>query len=234
VGRVVTVAVVEDTDVVVEGVRSWIETDPARRATVIAAETTIEAVLAGPGREADVLVLDLELGDTLVTPQVADLCDAGHRIVVYSIHVEPLVVEAVLAGGACAFLDKHTERAQFVDTIVAVANDRPHVTQSMAGGMLQAAGLSAREREALLLLFQGMDHASIARRMHKPSGEAISEHTVKQYLDRARVKFAAAGRPCKSSFALLARCIEEGLVRPGEVEDYRSAAVRSDGASPAT
>jgi hypothetical protein len=55
-----------------------------------------------------------------------------------------------------------------------------------------------------------------------PPARTISGHTVKQYIERARAKFAAAGRPCKSNFALLAYCIEEGLIRPEEIDDYRS------------
>jgi DNA-binding NarL/FixJ family response regulator len=227
--RPVTVAVIEDIDVVVEGVRSWITNDPQRRATVIAVADTVEAVLDGPGRDADVLVLDLELGDTMVTPRVAELSDAGYRVVVYSVHVEPLVVKEALAAGACAFLDKRTEKAQFVDMIIDVAHDRPHVTQSMAGGMLQSVELSGREREALLLLFQGMTYASMARRMTKPEDNTpISRETAKQYVERARAKLAATGRPCRSNFALLARCIELGLIRPEQVADYRPTATDSD------
>ncbi|MGE5830207.1 MAG: response regulator [Micromonosporaceae bacterium] len=223
--RPVTVAVIEDIDVVVEGVRSWIASDPQRRATVVAVADTVEAILDGPGREADVLVLDLELGDVMVTPRVAELSDAGYRVVVYSVHVEPLVVKEALAAGACAFLDKRTEKAEFVDMIVDVAHDRPHVTQSMAGGILQSVDLSGREREALLLLFQGMTYASMARRMTKPGDSTpISRETAKQYVERARAKLAATGRPCRSNFALLARCIELGLIRPDQVADYRSAA----------
>lgn len=226
VDKVVRVAVIEDQDVVVEGVRSWVAGDPERRAEVVADGTTIEAVLDGPGRDADVVVLDLELedraaGTALVAGRVAGLCDAGFRVVVFSVHAEPLTVREVLRAGAIAFLDKRTERRQFVDTIVAVARDLPFVTPSMAGGLLDQVQFSHREREALQYLFQGLDHASIARRMRKDGGDPISAATVKQYLERARAKFAVAGRPCRSQFTLLARCIELGLIRPAEIEDYR-------------
>ena len=60
-----------------------------------------------------------------------------------------LIVQAVMKAGACAFLDKRTDRDQFVGTIVAVVHDRPFVTPSMAGGSLQEVRLSARERRAL-------------------------------------------------------------------------------------
>jgi DNA-binding NarL/FixJ family response regulator len=140
---------------------------------------------------------------------------------VFSVHVKPLVVQAVMEAGACAFLDKRTEREQFVDTVVAVAQDWPYVTPSMAGGLLQGVRLSDRERQALQYLFQGMDQGSIARRLRKPDGQPVSVTTVKTYIERARAKYAAAGRPCRSNYALLARCVEDGLIRPEEVDDYR-------------
>jgi two-component system nitrate/nitrite response regulator NarL len=222
----VRIALIDDQDVVLEGVRAWIAADPERRAEVVAEGRSIEEALAGPGREADVVVLDLELaghkaGRRLVTDEVASLCDDGFRVVVFSVHVEPIIVRKVMDAGASAFLDKRTERAQFIETIVAAARDLPFVTPSMAGGLVNLVRLSQREREALQYLFQGMDRASIARRLTKRDGDPISADTVKQYIERARAKFAAAGRPCRSQFALLARCMELGLIRPEEVDDYR-------------
>jgi len=174
------------------------------------------------GRDADVIVLDLDLRGEYVTDRVSELSDAGHRVVVFSVHVEPLVVQQVLDAGASAFLDKHTEQQLFVDVIVNARRDSPFVTPSMAGALLGVPSLSNREHEALLHLFQGMDYSSIARRMTTPDGKPISVHTVRQYIDRARAKLAATGRPSKSAFALLANCIEQGLIRPEEIGDYRS------------
>ena len=80
--------------------------------------------------------------------------------------------------------------------------------------------LSDRERQALRYLFQGMDRASIARRLIKADGTSVSSVTVKTYIERARAKFAAAGRPCRSNFTLLARCVENGLIATEEIFDY--------------
>jgi two-component system, NarL family, nitrate/nitrite response regulator NarL len=219
-GRRISVAVVEDHQVVVEGIRSWLAADG--RAEVTAAGDSIEEVLGGAGAEADVIVLDLTLGMDMVTERVAGLSDAGHRVVVFSMHSKPLTVRTVMAAGACAFLDKASEQHHFVDTVLTVARDGAVMTPSMAGGILvEVAGLSGRQKEVLRYLFQGMSHAAIARRLKKENGEPVSAHTVKQYVDRARARFAAAGRPCRSNFALLARCIEDGLIRPEEIRDYR-------------
>jgi len=225
VDEVVRVALVDDRDVVVEGERAWIEADPQRRAVIVGTGETIEEALTGRGVAADVVVLNLdsdgEAGGTQATERVRGLCDQGYRVVVFSVHAEPRMVRRVMDAGAAAFLDKRTERAQFVDTIVAIGHDLPFVTPSTAGGMIRPVQLSTREREALRYFFQGMTRASIAQRMRKAGGDPISPDTVKQYIERARAKFAAVDRPCRSNFALLARCIQLGLIRAEEVEDYR-------------
>jgi DNA-binding CsgD family transcriptional regulator len=76
--------------------------------------------------------------------------------------------------------------------------------------------LSQQEQQALLLWFQGMSKASVGRRM------SISENTVRQYINRARAKYAATGRTAPSKDALLARAIEDGVIRAGEIMPYKS------------
>ncbi|MFI6499530.1 response regulator [Nonomuraea typhae] len=226
--RPVSLAIVEDHSVIIDGVRSWIAEAPGVRVSVVTGSP--DTLLSGPGRTCDVVVLDLNLrGDgpptrDLVTRRVSRLCDAGLRVVVFSNYVQPLIVRAAIDAGASAFLDKATDSGYFVEIILKAAADQPCMTPSMAGSMLVDARLSPREEEALRCLFQGMDYASIGRRMTKSGGGTVSDKTVKQYVERARLKFAATGRPCKSNTALLARCIEEGRITPQEVEDYRSAA----------
>ena len=111
--------------------------------------------------------------------------------------------------------------------MLAAADDRPCVTRSQAKAILAdprpgRPALSGKERQALLLWFQGMSKASVARRM------SISENTVRQYIDRARVKYATLGRPAHTKDALLARAIEDGLIQPGDVATYTTLARRPD------
>jgi two-component system, NarL family, nitrate/nitrite response regulator NarL len=225
--RPVGVAVIDDHQVVIDGVRAWAAADPTQRVRIVLTSGTPDCLLPRPPG-VDVVLLDLELAGVLVLDRVAALSDAGHRVVVFSAHGGPSVVSAALDAGACAYLTKDEAREHCIDTLVAVATDRPYVTRSLAGGMLADPRLSGREREALLLWFQGMDMAAVARRMTKTdgSGEAITKDTVKQYIDRARVKYARAGRSVASRFALLARAIEDGLIRPEDVGGYRSTAAQ--------
>ncbi|RZU77755.1 LuxR family two component transcriptional regulator [Micromonospora kangleipakensis] len=214
------VAIVDDHPVVIDGVRAWLAAEPRLR--VLAAGDDPDAVLrAAP--EAEVVLLDLRLHGRMVIDKLAELSAAGRRVVVYSEHTDPDTMLAALDAGAVAFLAKHEGREHCVATVLAAASDRPYVPPALAGAMVgnprpDRPALSDKEREALLLWFQSMSKASVARRMR------ISEHTVKQYVDRARIKYTRAGRPAATKAALLARAIEDGLVRPEEIGIYRSQA----------
>ncbi|MFI7429785.1 response regulator transcription factor [Micromonospora sp. NPDC049836] len=217
-GRPIGVAIVDDHPVVIDGVRAWLASEPRLR--VLATGDDPDVVLrAAP--EADVVLLDLRLHGRMVLDKLAELSAAGRRVVVYSEHGDPQTMLAALDAGAAAFLAKHEGREHCVATVLAAATDRPYVPPTLAGAMVgdprpDRPALSDKEREALLLWFQSMSKASVARRMR------ISEHTVKQYVDRARIKYTRAGRPAATKAALLARAIEDGLVRPEEIGIYRS------------
>jgi len=216
----VGVAIVDDHPVVIDGVRAWLAGEPRLR--VLATGDDPDLVLrAAP--EAVVVLLDLRLHGRMVFDKLAELSAAGRRVVVYSEHGDPDTMLAALDAGAVAFLAKHEGREHCVATVLAAASDRPYVPPALAGAMVgdhrpDRPALSDKEREALLLWFQSMSKASVARRMR------ISEHTVKQYVDRARIKYTRAGRPAATKAALLARAIEDGLVRPEEIGIYRSQA----------
>ncbi|MEU6792010.1 response regulator [Nonomuraea wenchangensis] len=219
----VTVALVEDHQVVVDGVRSWFGPSPGPVA-LVAQGPSIEAV---QGVTADVLLLDLNLNGTMVIDRVSELCQSGQRVIVFSEHEEPETVRAVLDAGASAFIGKgRATRESCLETIMAVAADRPTVTPPMAQAIAtderpHRPQLSDKEREALLFWFQSMSKASVAARM------GIKERTVRQYIDRARVKYAAAGRPAPTKEKLLICAIQDGLIQPDEVTIYTSLAART-------
>jgi DNA-binding NarL/FixJ family response regulator len=172
-------------------------------------------VLAGPGAHADVLVLDLGIFGESVVDRIADLA-ADRRVVTFSADITDDTIRAVLDAGASAYLSKHEGSEHFIGAVVAAARDRPYVTPSVAKAMLGDASpsrprLSAQEQRALRLWFQLPKKHNVAREM------GISVDTVDQYISRARIKYAAAGRPVPNKAAMVARAIEDGLIRPEDV-----------------
>jgi two-component system nitrate/nitrite response regulator NarL len=227
----VTVAIVEDHPVVTEGVASWIRSDPGQRVRLVQTARDLTALRAGSRLAADVVILDLELAGELVTGQIPGLVAAGYRVVAFSGHSDPAIVMETLDNGAHAYVSKDEGSDHLVEAVLAAASDRPYVTRSQARAMLAdqrpaRPTLSEQERQALLLWFQGMSKASVGRRM------SVSENTVRQYITRARAKYAATGRTAPSKDALLARAIEDGVIKPGDIIPYQSfARTAADGSS---
>ncbi len=217
----VTVAIIEDHPVVTEGVASWIRSDPGQRVRLVQTARALSGLNAGLQPSADVVILDLELDGELVTGQIPGLVAAGYRVVAFSGHSDPVIVMETLDNGAHAYVSKEEGRDHLVEAVLAAAADRPYVTRSQARAILAdqrpaRPALSQQERQALLLWFQGMSKASVGMRM------SISENTVRQYISRARAKYAATGRIAPSKDALLARAIEDGVIRPDEIVPYQS------------
>lgn len=217
----VTVAIIEDHPVVTEGVASWIRSDPGQRARLVLTARDLTGLAVGPQPPADVVILDLELSGELVTSHIPALVAAGCRVVAFSGHTDPAIVMETLDNGAYAYVSKDEGREHLVEAVLAAAADRPYVTRSQARAFLAderpaRPELSQQERQALLLWFQGMSKASVGRRM------SISENTVRQYISRARAKYAATGRTAPSKDALLARAIEDGVITAAEIMPYQS------------
>jgi DNA-binding NarL/FixJ family response regulator len=217
----VTVAIIEDHPVVTEGVASWIRSDPGQRVRLVQTARDLTGLRARPQPSADVVILDLELSGVLVTTQIPGLVAAGYRVVAFSGHSDPTIVMETLDNGAHAYVSKEEGSEHLVEAVLAAAADRPYVTRSQAKAMLAderpaRPALSQQERQALLLWFQGMSKESVARRM------SISENTVRQYISRARAKYAATGRTAPSKDALLARAIEDGVIKASEIMPYQS------------
>jgi DNA-binding NarL/FixJ family response regulator len=219
--RPVTVAIVEDHPVVTEGVASWIRADPSHRVRLVQTARDLAGLRVVPPERADVVILDLELSGELVTSKIPELVAAGYRVVAFSGHSDPAIVMETMDNGAHAYVSKDEGRDHLVEAVLAAAADRPYVTRSQARAILAdqnpaRPALSEQERQALLLWFQGMSKASVARRM------SISENTVRQYISRARAKYAASGRTAPSKDALLARAVEDGVVKLSEIMPYQS------------
>lgn len=202
----VRVGLVEDQPVVVEGVSTWLGRDPRVR-IAYTAQTLEEA-----RQPADAVILDLWLGERLMTDWVRELAAIGRRVVAYSQFTGEDVVLAARDAGACAFVAGSEGPDRLLDTVLAVAADLPHPAPAPPGrARPRAPRLSRRERTAVLCWFRSTSKAMVARRM------LISPHTVDMYIKRARVKYAQVGRPAPTKAEMLARAIEDGLVRPEEV-----------------
>ncbi|QKG22311.1 helix-turn-helix transcriptional regulator [Actinomadura verrucosospora] len=203
--RRVTVAVVDDHDVVLSGVRAWIDGDP-RPVEIVDTATSIDGL--DPRLAADVLVIDPRTGGEPAFARIAELAAAGHRIVVFSQCAEADLARRAELAGASAFVRKESGecRRRLVEAILAAAAGEPGEAAEPRGTAPCRPQFSEQELRTMRLWLGGLTRAAVARKM------GISEHTVKQYLARAREKYARAGRDASNRIALYREARRDGLL----------------------
>jgi two-component system nitrate/nitrite response regulator NarL len=207
---VIDVAVVDDHPIILESAASWIRSGKGD-IRLVATASTVTDVLAGPGRQADVVLLDLDLGDgTTVDGNVAAIVAAGPAVLVLSASDRPAAVRTAMRAGARGYVLKNEQSERIRSAIREVADGRDWISPQLAHILATAdlPALSQQERRTLQLYATGMPMKSVARKM------AISEDTAKQYLGRVREKYANAGRAAPTKLELYYRAVEDGYLPP--------------------
>jgi DNA-binding NarL/FixJ family response regulator len=210
---VIDVAAVDDHPIVLSSLAGWV-TACQSDIRVIGTAATVDALLAGPGRGAHVVLLDLDLGDgTTVERNVAAILAAGPAVLVLAASDNPLSVRAAMRAGALGYVLKSEETSQIQAAIKAVVAGEDWISPRLAYIFAtdEAADrpvLSSQEARALRLYATGMPMKSVARRM------TISEETAKQYVGRVREKYARAGRAAPTKLELYHRAVEDGHLPP--------------------
>ena len=174
--------------------------------TVVAAvDDGDEAVAAVLEHRPDVVLMDLSMPrmhGTVATREVLAAAP-GTRVVVLTSFAEAEQVTAALESGAVGYLLKDSEPDALLRGIREAAAGGAPLSARAATALLPqpraqgaAASLSAREREVLALVAEGLPNKSIARRL------GISEKTVKTHLTRV---FSVLGVSDRTSAALWAQ-----------------------------
>jgi len=210
---VIDIAVVDDHPIILESAASWIMADE-RDIRIVATAPTVEALLAGPGRRADVVLLDLDLGDaSTVDGNVAAILAAGPAVLVLSASDRPVAVRDAMRAGARGYVLKSEQANQIRSAIREVAAGRDWISPRLAyifatDDSADLPTLSPQERRTLELYATGMPMKAVARKM------AIGEDTAKQYLGRVREKYSNAGRAAPTKLELYYRAVEDGYLPP--------------------
>jgi two-component system, NarL family, nitrate/nitrite response regulator NarL len=210
---VIDVAAVDDHPIVLESVARWVMSEDGD-IRVVATATTVDALLAGPGRQADVVLLDLDLGDgTTVDRNVTAILAAGPAVLVLSASERPPMVRAAIRAGARGYALKTEQAAEICAAIREIAAGGDWISARLAyilatDDTADRPALSNQETRVLQLYATGLPMKSVALRM------GIGEETAKQYLGRVREKYARAGRAAPTKMELYHRAVEDGHIHP--------------------
>jgi DNA-binding NarL/FixJ family response regulator len=208
----VRVAVVDDHESVRLGLRAAFADEGYE--VVLVASTVGELIAGLAGREVDVTVLDLSLGDgSSVTENVKQVQAAGSAVLVHSIADRVALVREALAAGAAGVIPKSSATKTVIAAAATVArgevlNNLEWATAIDADRDFAKAELGRREREILHLYASGLPLKLAAEQL------GIGYSTAREYLDRIRVKYVQVGRPAPTKVDLLRRAVEDGIL-PG-------------------
>ena len=188
----ITVALVDDYDVVVKGVANML--DPYRDRIIVA---ELDSTMPVSDR------VDIVLYDSFAQPE-SDHEEIGHlvanpragRVVVYTWNFHPDLIASAQAHGAHGYLSKTLPARDLVAALEAV-----HAGETVISPSAQRArsapgldwpgrgeGLSDREAEILALITQGKSNADVARLTY------LSPNTVKSYIRTIYRKLGVSSR----------------------------------------
>jgi len=182
---VIRVLLADDHAVVRAGLERLLETTEDV-AVVATASNGLEAVALAAEHRPDVVLMDLSMpeldGIEATRRIVADDADA-HVVVLTSLSDRERIV-AALEAGASGYLLKDSEPDELIRGIRAAARGEAPLAPKAARAVLDTrirqptVRLSAREREVLALVAEGLPNKLVARRL------GISEKTVKTHLTK--------------------------------------------------
>jgi DNA-binding NarL/FixJ family response regulator len=219
---VITVALADDQALVRAGFRALLDGEDDMAVVAEAADGEQAVALAREHRP-DVVLMDVRMPRTdglrATARLTADPTLSGTRVIVLTTFELDEYVFGALRAGASGFLLKDMEPAELLDAVRIVAagdallaprHTRRLIEAFVAQGAAPAAddgelaALTAREREVLTLVGQGLSNAEIAERL------VLSPLTAKTHVARLFTKLGARDRA-----QLVVLAYESGLVRVG-------------------
>jgi DNA-binding NarL/FixJ family response regulator len=209
----VRLAVLDDHELLLDSLASWIGANALDFDLVLAAQTWLELVHSA-NFPTELVFLDFQLQESIsIEARVRTCRAAGAKVIVISSLDTRDARERAMDAGASAFLSKSlpmhevmdvARRVMGVEVGPSTRNWRPLPVGATATTRPK---LSGGEEEALRLYVSGLTTVEVARRMN------VKYETAKTYLRRVREKYAKANRPAGKKAELIRRAAEDGYLQ---------------------
>jgi DNA-binding NarL/FixJ family response regulator len=217
---VISVLIVDDQELVRDGLRMLLEAEPDLTVAGEAADGA-QAMAQAQLLDPDVILMDVRMPHMNGIEATTRLIQAGSRariLMLTTFNLDEYVYHALKAG-ASGFLLKDSGRAKLTGGVRAVAAGETLLAPAITRRLIEdfcnrpapgatagtAAGrLSERELGVVRLVAQGLSNAEIAARLY------LSEATVKSHVARILAKLGLRDRVQVAVYAY-----ENGIVRPG-------------------
>ena len=212
-GHRIRIALLDDHEVLLDSLASWIATNATDFELVLSASTWLQLVHSD-NFPTDLVLLDFQLKEPIsIEARVRTCRAAGAKVVVLSALDSRESRERALAAGAAAFLSKSLPMRDVMDALrgvmgidAATAPTRDWRPLPAGANQTSRPKLSAGETEAFRLYVTGLSTSEVAARMN------VQYETAKTYLRRVREKYAKVNRPASKKSELIRRAAEDGYL----------------------
>lgn len=197
---------VDDHFVVRSGLAASLHLEDDMRVVAEASDAN-EAITAFESSKPDVVLMDLQMGETSGIDAVAKICQdyPSARILVFSSFARDEDVYRAIRAGALGYLQKASPREDLLEAVRQVAQGNRYLPREIAQRLadrLSRPEPSPREREVLALIAKGRSNKEVA------SDLGLSEDTVKRHVSNLMAKLGAQDRTQAVTEALRRGLIE--------------------------
>ena len=214
----ITILLVDDHEIVRQGVRFFLETQ-ADFSVIAEADSGLTAIKLAEEKIPDVVLMDLimpELGGVEATRRIKDLSPRTQIVVLTSYHDDEHIFPALQAG-AISYVLKDVKMEELAEVIRRAVRGEATLHPRVASRVIQElhgnrtdelnpfTELTNRELEVLKLIAQGLSNSEIADQL------IISEFTVKGHVSNVLSKLHLADRTKAAVYAW-----QKGVVRRDE------------------
>jgi len=156
-------------------------------------------------------IVDLHLGDGRPASEIVAMFAARKiPVLVISALNNFESVKSAFSVGASGFVSKDSQTEEFGRAIKAVMRGEEWISPTLSSALVSkktaSDQLSAQEKKALILYASGLKLELVARRM------SVAPSTVKQYIDRSKAKYQAAGIDMRTKTQMYKVLRDEGLL----------------------
>lgn len=159
-----------------------------------------------------IAIVDLHLGDGLTPSEIISLfTSAKIPVLVISAINNFESIKSAFSMGAIGYLSKESSTDKFGKAISSVLAGKDWVAPSLGHALNFSTSISdqllPQEKKALILYSSGLKLDVVARRMD------VAPSTVKQYIDRAKLKFRTNGLHIRTKTDIYRMLRDEGLIQ---------------------
>lgn len=206
------IVMLEDHPLFLEGLKISFQKNFPELKVLYAGADVREAQNIVKEEKVDLALVDLHLGDGRSPGEiVAVFSSAGIPVLVISALSNFESVKSAHAMGARGLIGKDSGTEELIRAVRAVLSGNEWISPVLDRALnfhgKTSDELSVQEKKALILYGSGLQLDLVAKRMN------VAPSTVKQYIERAKAKYLAAGKPIRTKTEMYRALRDEGLIQ---------------------